>query len=131
MIVLDTHAWIWWVSSPDNLSVPARKAIDNAIAGNSIHISSISVWELALLHLRKRLKLSMNINEWIAASEKLPFLSFVPVDNKIAVKSVSLPDPLHKDPVDRIIISTAVTLGAALVTKDEKIINYPYIETIW
>ena len=62
---------------------------------------------------------------------KLPFLSFVPVDNSIAVKSVLLPEPLHKDPADRIIISTAVTLGAALVTKDEKILNYPYVETIW
>ena len=73
MIVLDTHVWIWWVSSPDNLSAPARKAIINAITGNSIHISSISVWEV-LLHSRERLKLSISLDEWIAASEKLPFL---------------------------------------------------------
>ena len=131
MIVLDTHVWIWWVSNPDRLSSPALKAINSAIAGNSIYISSISVWEIALLHLRKRLKLSIGINEWIAASEKLPFLSFIPVDNSIAVKSVALPEPFHKDPADRIIISTAITLGAALVTKDEKIINYSYTETIW
>jgi PIN domain nuclease of toxin-antitoxin system len=67
----------------------------------------------------------------MAASERLPFISFVPVDNRIAVKSVSLPEPLHRDPADRIIISTAITLGAALVTKDDKIISYPYVETIW
>lgn len=131
MIVLDTHAWIWWVSNPKKLSVPARKAINNAVKGNNICISSISVWELAILHSKKRLALSITIDEWIATSEKLPFISFIPIDNRIAVKSVLLPEPLHSDPADRIIISTAITLGAALVTKDEKIINYPYIETIW
>jgi PIN domain nuclease of toxin-antitoxin system len=67
----------------------------------------------------------------MAASERLPFISFVPIDNRIAVKSVSLPEPLHRDPADRIIIATAITLGAALITKDDKIINYPYVETIW
>ncbi|MGD9158655.1 MAG: type II toxin-antitoxin system VapC family toxin [Desulfobacteraceae bacterium] len=131
MIVLDTHVWIWWVSNPKKLSAPARKAINYAIKGNNICISSISVWEAVLLHSKKRLILSMNIDEWIATSEKLPFISFVPIDNPIAVKSVLLPEPLHNDPADRIIISTAITLGAELITKDEKIINYPYIKTIW
>ena len=131
MIVLDTHTWIWWVSSPNKLSASARKAINGAVKLNNIFISSISVWELALLHSRNRLVLSIDIDEWLSKSEKLPFLSFIPIDNHIAMKSVLLPEPLHSDPADRIIISTAITLGAALVTKDDKIINYPYVETIW
>ena len=131
MIVLDTHIWIWWVSNPKKLSTPARKAINNAVKSNNIFISSISAWEAALLNYKKRLVLSIDFDEWMATSEKLPFISFIPVDNSIAVKSVSLPEPLQSDPADRIIISTSITLGAELVTKDEKIINYPYVKTIW
>lgn len=131
MIVLDTHVWIWWVSNPEKLSGPARKAINKAIKVNNVCISSISVWEAALLNYKKRLVLSIDFDEWMATSEKLPFISFIPVDNSIATKSVTLPEPLHSDPADRIIVSTTIILGAELVTKDEKIRNYPYVETIW
>ena len=118
MIVLDTHAWIWWVSNPEKLSGPARKAINKAVKANNVCISSISVWEAALLNFKKRLVLSIDFDEWMATSEKLPFISFIPVDNSIATKSLSLTEPLHSDPADRIIISTTIILGAELVTKD-------------
>jgi PIN domain nuclease of toxin-antitoxin system len=131
MIVLDTHVWIWWVSNLQPLSHRARKALDMSMEKNAIFISSISAWEVALLVARKRLKLTMGVTDWIAKSERLPFVTFVPIDNAIAVKSVGLPEPFHTDPADRIIIATAITMGAALVTKDERIINYPHVETIW
>ena len=73
----------------------------------------------------------MSANDWVAASEALPFVEFVPVNNSIALKSVQLPGPLHNDPADRIIIATAVSLGAVLVTKDEKIRSYPHVKTAW
>ena len=53
------------------------------------------------------------------------------VDNYVVVKSVNLPQPLHSDPADRIIIATAITIGAPVVTKDEKVPNYPHVKTIW
>jgi len=131
MIVLDTHAWIWWVSSPEYLSETAKQIIDEAATGKNIFISSISAWEIAILVSRGRLKLTMNPADWVAASEALPFFDFVPVSNSIALKSVQLPGILHDDPADRIIIATAVSLGATLVTKDEKIRNYPHVKTVW
>ncbi len=131
MIVLDTHAWIWWVSSPEYLSETAKQIIDEAATGKNIFISCISAWEIAILVSRGRLKLTMSPADWIAASEALPFFDFVPVSNSIALKSVQLPGILHNDPADRIIIATAVSLGATLVTKDEKIRNYPHVKTVW
>jgi PIN domain nuclease of toxin-antitoxin system len=131
MIVLDTHAWIWWVSSPEFLSETAKQAIDEAATGRNIFISSISAWEIAMLVSRGRLKLTMSPEDWVAASEALPFFDFVPVSNSIALKSVQLPGILHNDPADRIIIATAVSLGALLVTKDEKIRSYPHVKTVW
>jgi len=131
MIVLDTHAWIWWISNPVCLSETAKGIIDDAVTEKNIFISSISAWEVAMLVSRGRLKLTISAADWVAASEALPFFAFVPVSNSIALKSVQLPGALHNDPVDRIIIATAVSLGAVLVTKDEKIRNYPHVKTAW
>ena len=131
MIVLDTHVWVWFVSNPELLSKPAKKAINAAMAQKEIFISSISAWEVALLVDKKRLELTIDVTDWIAKSEKLQFFQFIPVDNSVAVKSVNLPQPLHSDPADRIIIATAITIAASVVTKDEKILNYPHVKSIW
>ena len=42
---------------------------------------------------------------------------------------VELPEPIHADPADRIIIATALSLGATVVTKDGKILAYPHVKT--
>lgn len=131
MIVLDTHTWIWFISNPELLSKRAKAAVNAAVKDKSILLSSISAWELALLVAKKRLKLTIDVTDWIAKSESLPFIQFVPVTNSIAVKSVNLPLPLHPDPADRIIIATALSMGAPLVTKDKKLLNYSMINTIW
>lgn len=131
MIVLDTHVWLWWISNPENLSLAANRAIDKAITESSIIISSISTWEIALLVDKGRLKLSVDIRDWVRKTESLPFVRFVPVDNTISLRSVSLPGQFHSDPADRIITATAMTMGLPLITKDEKIIAYPHIQTIW
>lgn len=131
MIVLDTHTWVWFVSNPELLSKKAKKTIERAVADNNVFISSISAWEVALLTSKKRLLLSMEVADWIKKSEMLPFVNFIPVDNSIAVKSVNLPQPFHSDPADRIIVATAISLGASLITKDERILKYPHVKTIW
>jgi PIN domain nuclease of toxin-antitoxin system len=131
MIVLDTHAWIWFTSKPEALSKTAQKALDAAVKEKNVFVSSISVWEVAHLVNKKRLKLSMDVTDWVAKSESLPFIQFIPVSNSIAVKSVNLPKPLYPDPADRIIIATALSIGAPLITKDKKISDYAPIKTIW
>lgn len=131
MIVLDTHTWIWFISKPEVLSKRAKKAVSAAVEEKSVLISSISVWEVALLVKKKRLTLSLDVTDWIAKSEGLPFIQFIEISNSIAVKSVNLPQPLHPDPADRIIIATALSAGVPLVTKDKKLLNYPHVKTIW
>jgi PIN domain nuclease of toxin-antitoxin system len=131
MIVLDTHTWIWFISKPEVLSKRAKKAVSAAVKEKSVLISSISAWEVALLVIKKRLTLSLDVTDWIAKSEGLPFIQFIEISNAIAIKSVNLPQPLHPDPADRIIIATALSVGVPLVTKDKKLLNYPYVKTIW
>ena len=131
MIVLDTHVWVWWLSGFRTIPQRVHAVLTQAQDENSIYISSISTWEVAQLTDRGKLRLTMDVAAWLAHAESLPFLNFVPVDNQIAVRSVQLPRPLHQDPADRIIIATTRTLGATLVTKDQKILNYPHVKSTW
>lgn len=130
MIVLDTHVWVWWVAGDPRLSKEAGAEIDAAMGTRSLYVSSISAWEVAMLVRRGRLELTMPVDDWIARSEALPFLRFVPVDNRIAIRSVGL-DDLHDDPADRLIVATAISLGARLVTRDRRLRAYRGIETLW
>lgn len=78
-----------------------------------------------------RLVLSMDVQSWIATAAAIDAVRFLPVDNEIALKSVTLPGNFHKDPADRMIVATARKLAVPLVTKDEKIRAYAHVKTIW
>lgn len=131
LIVLDTHALVWWASGSPQLSAPAATAIAAELDGGRIVVSSISAWELALLTARGRLALSMEIGQWLNTVGQLEAVNFVPVDNEIAIRSVDLPGQFHSDPADRIIVATARRFAAPLVTADEKIRHYPHVRTLW
>jgi PIN domain nuclease of toxin-antitoxin system len=131
MIILDTHAWLWWISNPEKLGGVASSAIDQAMEQNGILLSSISTWEIALLVDKGRLTLSIDVRDWIRKTESLPFVRFMSVDNTIALRSVALPGAFHADPADRIIVATALSTGLPLVTKDEKIRACSFVQTIW
>jgi PIN domain nuclease of toxin-antitoxin system len=131
VILLDTHAFVWWISSPQKLSKRARKSIDIAAGQSGIHVSSISIWEIVLLVSRNRLKFSIEVEDWINRCESLPFLNFVPVDNHVAIKANRLPEPLHQDPADRMILATALILNATLITRDDKLQQYHHVQSLW
>lgn len=132
MILLDTHAWIWWVGDPDQLSGPARQRVDQAFGqGGPIYLSTISTWEVAMLVDKGRLELAIEVEDWIAHSEAIPALEFVPVSNHLALRSVNLPGEFHPDPADRLIVATARYFGVPLITRDSKLHRYPHVETIW
>ena len=132
VIVLDTHALIWWASGDDTrLSTPARKAITDQTEAGSIVVSSITAWELAMLVQKERISLSMDVEQWLDTLRQIDRVRFHPVDNDIAIKSANLPGEFHKDPADRMIVATARKLAAPLVTADEKIRAYAHVKCIW
>jgi len=132
VIVLDTHALLWWASGDQaQLSAAASQAIAGELNGGQIVVSSISSWELAMLVAKDRVALSMDIEAWLSVVSEIEAVRFMPVDNEIAVKSVELPGEFHKDPADRIIVATARKLAVPLVTADDKIRGYPHVRTLW
>jgi len=132
VIVLDTHALVWWVADPKRVPAKATRLVAGAVkAGESIAISSISVWEIAMLVARGRLALTMHVDAWIEKVEALPFLSFIHVDNQIALRSVSLENCPSRDPADRMIVATALGHGATLITADKELRAYRRVKTVW
>jgi PIN domain nuclease of toxin-antitoxin system len=131
VIVLDTHALVWWVTGDAALSKKARKEIEREQSGGAIIISAISAWEIAMLVTHGRLVLAMDVSSWLATVAEIESVRFLSVDVEIAAKSVELPGEFHKDPADRMIVATARKLAVPLVTKDDKILNYPHVKTIW
>lgn len=132
MIVLDTHALLWWANGERaQLSAAAASAIDAEMDGGQILVSSMSAWELAMLVERGRVALSMDVASWLDTLSRIDAVQMVPVDSEIVVKSVQLPGDFHKDPADRIIVATARKFAAPLVSADEKIRSYPHVRAIW
>jgi PIN domain nuclease of toxin-antitoxin system len=131
MIVLDTHAWIWWVSAPESLPSKVQNEIDRNLAIDSVVVSTFSTWEIAILVAKGKLQFAIDLGKWITQSEQIPGFTFQPVTNAIAIASVNLPGQFHPDPADRLIVATARILGATLITGDEKIRNYAHVRTLW
>jgi PIN domain nuclease of toxin-antitoxin system len=131
VIVLDTHALVWWVTGDATLSKSAKVAIEFEQISGEIIISAMSAWEIAMLVEHDRLVLSMDVDNWISTVADIDAVRFMPIDVEIAMKSVVLPGEFHKDPADRMIVATARKLAAPLVTKDDKIRGYPHVKTIW
>lgn len=131
MILLDTPTLLYWVNGHPALSEAATSAIASAQASSCIYVSSISAWELAGLVEQGRLILTRPVHEWIAMVAKIEAVRFVPVDEQIAVNSVSLPGAFQGGLADQIIVATSRELVAPIVTQDPKIREYPHVKTIW
>jgi PIN domain nuclease of toxin-antitoxin system len=128
-LLLDTHAWVWWVNGGPELPDGVRRQIDAARSDERLWVSAISAWEVSLLAQRGRLVLRVPVREWIARCEALRGLRFLPVDNAVAVRSVEL-EGLHADPADRMIAASAEQLAATLVTRDERLRAWGGVETL-
>lgn len=127
MILLDTHAWIWWISAPDQLSPKARRAIDEA---KTIGISAMTCWEISMLVEKDRIELNSPVELWLKLALARPRTELWPLSPAISVKATQLRN-FHEDPVDRILVATALDYGVPLITKDRKIHSYDLVKTIW
>ncbi|AFY44990.1 type II toxin-antitoxin system VapC family toxin [Nostoc sp. PCC 7107] len=130
MILLDTHIWLWWLHSPDQLSERGRNLLTVGENQNALIVSAISVWEIAVKYSNGKLPLPLPVNEWFALAKSRPGITIEPLDPLDAITSTQLPGDFHKDPADRIIVAIAYHRNIELMTCDQKILNYPHIKTI-
>jgi PIN domain nuclease of toxin-antitoxin system len=128
MIVLDTHAWLWWASDQTRLSPAALRAIKGAKRLRAV--AAISAWEVAMLVAKGRIELDRDPLTWIQDALGLDKVELMPLAPGIAVRSSQLALP-HGDPADRLIAATALELSCPLVTRDERLRAAPGLKTIW
>lgn len=131
MIVLDTHALVWWAVGDRRLSSRALRAIRTSAKTRTVVASAISVMEIATAVRRGRLLLSVPFAQWLADLRALPELRFEPVTAELAALAGSFDGTLHGDPADRIIAATARLLNARLVTADRRLRGLREVATLW
>jgi PIN domain nuclease of toxin-antitoxin system len=130
MIILDTHVWWWAASEPELLSDVARSLILETPPGERA-VASISIWEMAMMFAKGRVQLEIPPENWLDHALNRTGLRVIGLTGAIAMDSCRLPGELHKDPADRLIVATARRTGSVLVTKDRKLLDYPFVESAW
>ena len=131
MILLDTHVVIWMVSDSSQLSRTAARELRKGERAGELAIASITLWELALLYQRGRLRSSGTIESSIRRIVEKSRVHVLEITPEIADLSRSFPDSYPKDPGDRLIGATARACGLTLITQDERILSSPLIRSLW
>jgi PIN domain nuclease of toxin-antitoxin system len=129
--LLDTHTWIWWNMRPKNLSRKVLQLIENQDEYEELLLSAISPWEFSKLLEKGRIGISFNPEDWIETALDMPKLRLIHLTPRIAYRSTVLPKSFHDDPADQIIVSTAREENAMILTKDKRILDYQYVQSLW
>lgn len=129
--LLDTHAWVWWVTDDGRLSARARQAIRRALEAGDATISTVSIWEVAKKVEKGQLVLDRPVQDWLGQASSIKGLYLTELNPAILIDSCNLPQPFHGDPADQMIVATARHTRAPIVTKDRGLRDYPHAQTIW
>ena len=125
-LMLDTHVWLWLAAgTPEKLRPATRKVLERASVSSPLLVSIVSVWEVALLESKKRLRLPMPVNEWVERALDRPEIRLIGLEHaSTVIDSCRLPGDFHPDPADRLLVATARRENAVFVTQDRKILEY-------
>ena len=129
--LLDTHAWLWWVTEDRRLSKRAAATIARSQRDDALWLSLISVWEVAKKIQKGQLALDRPLDEWLDLATLRDGLRLAELTRPVLVESCRLPEGFHGDPADQIIVATARHLGTTLVTKDRTIQDYAHVRSVW
>jgi PIN domain nuclease of toxin-antitoxin system len=130
VILVDTHVVAWLAFEQDQLSRKARAAIDDARKnGEGLAISDITLFELAALVNRGRIRLDISLESFLQEVEAR--FVVLPITGRACVRALGLPAAYPKDPADRIIGATALVEGLSLLTADREIRRSKALHTIW
>ena len=121
-VLLDTSAFLWWVSSgAERLTPRARWAIQDP--GNEPVLSAASAWEIAIEHERGRISLPLAPERYVPDLVRRHGFSVLPVELRHALRAGALPAH-HRDPFDRLLVAQAQIEDLPLVSADPAIGQY-------
>jgi PIN domain nuclease of toxin-antitoxin system len=120
-LLLDTHAFLWYISADAKLPAAHLAAIRDAT--NEVYLSAASVWEAVIKHGLGKLPLPSPPAEYLTRQRAAHGIAALPIDEAAMVQLATLP-PLHRDPFDRILIAQALQGSLTIVTIDPVILAY-------
>ncbi len=125
--LLDTNAFLWFISDDPRLSDDAKNIIKKAT--NEIFLSAVSAWEIAIKTQLGRLQIEEEVGPFILSElAKNTFLS-LPITIPHAAYVTKLPD-IHKDPFDRMLVAQSNVEDMTLISGDQSIRRYQ-VEVAW
>jgi PIN domain nuclease of toxin-antitoxin system len=124
VILLDTHAALWFATKDITLGKISRSLALQALADSQLSISAISFWEIALLIAKRRLD-SLDSAQDVRVAMLDAGIIELPLTGDVCVQAVALTG-LPGDPADRFIAATAVSHGATLITADEALLRWSH-----
>ena len=122
-LLLDTHTVLWLTEQVPKLGRTARQSCDAALAAGELAIPTIVVFELGWALSRGRIEGPANLRDWRSRLQSLGVRE-IGLSAEIAMSAVELED-MHGDPIDRIIVATALALDAVMLTADRPILEWP------
>ena len=126
--LIDTHVWLWYLDGLRNRLARATVELMSRIARQmGLVVSEMSIWEAANKASKGRLTLAPTVDQWIARATSLPGYRFIMPDRATLLLSTRLPglrssDPT--DPVDRMLLATAMREDLPLITADAVMMAY-------
>lgn len=123
MLLLDTHALLW-LDSGAPMTRESIAAIDDAAGRGQVLVSPVSAWEIGLLVKKRRIRLDLEPLSWFERFLGLPGIRLTPLGVAAAISSSFLDEPFQGDPADRLLVASARTLPATLITRDARILSY-------
>ena len=127
-VLLDTHAFLWWVTDDPQLSSRARRILGDS--SNEAYFSAVSGWEIAIKTRLGRLSVAGDsLEDFVAEQVAANGFQVLPIHLNHALRTYSLPE-YHRDPFDRLLIAQALIEELALVTADRKLGDYK-VRIVW
>ena len=126
-LLLDTHAFLWWVGAGRTLSRRARSAIGSG--RNECFVSIATAWEIAIKVSLGSLRVEGSLNRFLPDQIAANGFQPLPIDLRHAARVATLPFH-HRDPFDRLLVAQALEEELAVVTADPVFAEYG-VKRVW
>lgn len=124
-LLLDTHFLLTVVGEAD---IPFPKGLPAPLTGTEwadVHVSTASLWEIAIKVRARKLELSESLTELPRVCEAFKLI-ILPILPRHVLAPVE-PEPRTRDPFDRLLLAQAACEGCRLVTVDGALAGHPMV----
>ena len=126
-VLLDTHAFLWWITEDQRLSERAREVISDG--GNELFFSVASGWEIAIKAGLGRIEIPKPIARFLMDQLRLNRIEVLAIQLSHALCIYELPLH-HRDPFDRMLVCQARVEKMPILTSDAAFAGYD-LEVVW